>query len=312
MSSKRGKEITYPLLRKTSYQTITCKTLLHRINVKFLPFRWTINPYRGCEHSCIYCYGRYSHEYLGLNSDKDFEQIIKVKKNAGDILDAEFSRPWWRKSLVNIGSVTDPYQPAENTFGITRDILKIFLKHENPLIIGTKSNLILRDIDILEKIAQQTFLNVIITITTTDEELRKKIEPNSPTTNERLDAISKLSSAGVPVGVLFVPILPYLTDNEQTINNVMSTIANAGANFVISSVLNLKKSCKERYFAFLKNEFPHLIKKYQELYSSAYVPKSYTNQIYKLTSHAQELYGLGDFKKFSVSKSYQTQLLVRG
>jgi DNA repair photolyase len=312
MSSERGKEMKTRLSSKASYQTINCKTLLHRINVKFLPFKWTINPYRGCEHSCVYCYGRYSHEYLGLNSNKDFEQIIKVKKNAGDILDAEFSRPWWRKSLVNIGSVTDPYQPAENTFGITRDILKIFLKHENPFIIGTKSNLILRDVDILEKIAQQTFLNVIITITTTDEELRKKIEPNSPTTNERLEAISKLSGAGVPVGVLFVPILPYLTDNEEAINDVMSAIANAGANFVIPSVLNLKKSCKERYFAFLKNEFPHLIEKYQQLYSSAYVPKGYTNKIYKLTSHTQKLYGLGDFKKLSINKCCQTKLSVYG
>lgn len=303
MSSERGKEMKTRLSSKASYQTITCKTLLHRINVRFLPFRWTINPYRGCEHSCVYCYGRYSHEYLGLNSDEDFEEIIMVKKNAGDILDAEFLRPWWRKSLVYVGSVTDPYQPAEKEFGITRNILEVFLKYENPLIIGTKSNLILRDIDILEKIAQHTFLNVVITITTTDEELRKKIEPNSPTTDERLDAISKLSSAGVPVGVLFVPILPYLTDNEQTINNVMSAIANAGANFVIPSVLNLKKSCKERYFAFLRNEFPHLLEKYQELFNTAFAPKSYTNQIHKLTSDAQKLYGLGDFKKLSVNKS---------
>jgi len=249
---------------------------------------------------------------LGLNAAKDFEQIIKVKTNAGNILDAEFSKTWWRKSLVYVGSVTDPYQPAENTYKITRNILEIFLKHENPLIIGTKSNLILHDIDILEKIARQTFLNVIITVTTTDEDLKRKIEPNSPSTKERLDTISKLSTAKVPVGALFVPILPYLTDDEQTINDVMEAIADAGANFVISSVLNLKKSCKERFFSFLKNEFPHLIEKYQELFSEAYAPKSYTNKIYKLTSHAQKLYRLGDFKTHSVNKSYQTKLSVRG
>ncbi|MDI6917054.1 MAG: radical SAM protein [Thermoplasmatales archaeon] len=304
--------MTYPLSTKASYQTITCKTLLHKINVRFLPFRWTINPYRGCEHSCVYCYGCYSHEYLGLNSDKDFEQIIMVKKNARDVLDAEFSRYWWRKPLVYVGSVTDPYQPAENIYEITRDILEIFLKYENPLIIGTKSNLILRDTDILENIARRTFLNVIITITTTDEELRKKIEPKSPSTGDRLDTIHKLSMAKVPVGVLFVPILPYLTDDEQAINDVMGSIAEAGADFVISSVLNLKKSCKERYFAFLKKEFPYLIEKYQELFSGAYAPKSYTNRIYKLASHAQKLYGMGDFRKYKNNKYYQTKLSVHG
>ena len=171
--------------KKVVYEHNQVKKMLHYVNVWFLPFRYGTNTYRGCEHNCIYCNARYTHEYLGL-STIEFAHRIIVKDNAVEILDKEFSREKWKKRLtVNLSTVTDPYQPVEREFKITREVLEVFLKHHNALIVTTKSDLVLRDLDILREIAQTGFLNVLITLPTLDEELRKKIEPNAPSVKTR-------------------------------------------------------------------------------------------------------------------------------
>ena len=289
------------------YQPVECKSFLHHFDKKFLPFSWGANPYRGCEHSCPYCFARYTHKYLGYNSNKDFDEKIFVKVNASEVLEKELSRTKWKKEAVNLGSICDPYQPAERKFKITRQVLKVFAKHRNPLFIGTKSDLILRDLDILSEMAKDTTLMVNFTITTLDENIRRKIEPRAASTKARLDAVKQLSDAGVTVGILFMPIFPYLTDDSKNINGVVKAITDAGAKNMIPGVLNLKASCRNRILSFMEEEFPKLLPKYLELYKKAYATKEYRNEIYKMIEVARRKYDLKKFR-MPMPKKKQTKL----
>nr|CBH37495.1 conserved hypothetical protein, radical SAM superfamily [uncultured archaeon] len=291
------------------YQPVECKSFLHHFNKKFLPFRWGANPYRGFEHSCPYCFARYTHEYLGYNSDTEFDNKILVKVNAADVLEKELSRPGWKREAVNLGSVCDPYQPAEKKFKITREVLEVFAKHNNPLFVGTKSNLILRDLDILSKMATRTILLVNVTISTLDDNIRSKIEPRAATIDERLNAVKQLSDAGVTVGILFMPIFPYLTDDSDSINGVVKAVSDAGAKDMVPGVLDLRASCRNRVLSLIKEEFPDLLPKYLALYKTAYAPKDYTGKIYRAVEIARRSCG---FKKFEmpVLTEKQTRLEV--
>ena len=290
-----------------NYKRIECKSLLHSFNKKFLPFKWGINPYRGCEHSCPYCFARYTHEYLGYNTGSDFENKILVKINAAEVLQKEFSRSGWKHEVVNLGSVCDPYQPAERKYEITRQILTVFEKFKNPLFIGTKSDLVLRDIDLLSEIADKTQLRVNFTITTLNEKIRQKIEPRAPSTKKRLDAIKKLTEAGIKVDILFMPIFPYLTDDIKNINSVVKAVSKAGAGYIIPGVLNLRSSCRNRVLSLIKKEFPELIHSYLHLYKRAYAPKQYTSKIYKIVENARRKYGCAKSDR-SVHQRRQTIL----
>ena len=289
------------------YQPVECKSFLHHFNKKFLPFTWGANPYRGCEHSCPYCFARYTHEYLGYNSDTEFNNEILVKVNAAEVLEKELSRPGWKHEAVNLGSVSDPYQPAEKKFRITRQVLEVFAKHNNPLFVGTKSNLILRDLDILSEMATRTILLVNVTITTLDDNIRSKIEPRAATIDERLDAVKQLSDAGVTVGILFMPIFPYLTDDFENINGVVKAVSDAGAKDLVPGVLDLRASCRNRVLSFIEDEFSELLPKYLALYRKAYAPKDYVWKIYRAVETAQRRCG---FKKFEMPmlKEKQTKL----
>lgn len=291
------------------YQPVECKSFLHRFNKKSLPFNWGANPYRGCEHSCPYCFARYTHEYLGYNSDTEFDNRILVKVNAADVLDWELSRSRWRRKTVNLGSVCDPYQPAEKKFKVTRQVLEVFAKHKNPLFVGTKSNLILRDTDLLSVMAKRTTLIVYFTITTLDDDIRSKIEPRATSTEERLDAVQQLSDAGVTVGILLMPIFPYLTDDFENINGVVKAVRDAGAKDLVPGVLDLRASCRSRVLSFIKEEFHDLLPKYLALYKTAYAPKDYVWRIYRAVETARRKCG---FKKLEmpVRRGKQTRLEV--
>ena len=279
-----------------SYQQIKCKSFLHKISNKFLPFSWGANPYRGCEHSCPYCFARYTHEYLGYNKDAEFDNKIFVKMNAAEILEKELSRKTWKNEPVNLGSVCDPYQPAEKKFEITRQVLKVFAKHRTPLFVGTKSSLILRDIDLLSEMAKTSNLVVNITLTTLDENICSKIEPRASSPKERLDAIRQLSDAGITVGILFMPIFPYLTDKVESINKTMKAVRDAGAKDLIPGVLGLKSSCKDRVLFMIKKEYPKLYSRYLTLYKKASAPKDYTGRIYRIIEIARKKYNLKKFE----------------
>lgn len=255
-----------------------------------MPFRWGANPYRGCEHSCSYCFARYTHEYLGYNTESDFDNIIHVKMNAPKILEKELLKHRWRMENVNLGSVCDPYQPAEKKYEITRQLLNVFLRCENPVFIGTKSNLVTRDTDILAKMAKKNLVRVNFTITTLDENIRSRIEPRAPSTKKRIDSIKQLTDKSVIVDILFMPIFPYLTDNIENLNGVVKEVREAGARYIVPGILNLKSSCKKRVLDLISHDFPKLYKKYLNIYKRTYAPKNLSSKIYRVIKIANTKY----------------------
>lgn len=270
-----------------TYQQVKCKSFLHFFAKSGIGCNWGANPYRGCEHSCPYCFARYTHEYLGYNTGNDFDTRIHVKVNAAEVLDKELSNPRWLGSPVMIGSVCDPYQPAEKEFQITRSLLEVCLKHKNPVYIGTKSNLILRDLDLLSEISKVASVEAGLTITTLNEEIRSKIEPRASPSEKRLEAIQHLTAAGVHVGVLFMPIFPYLTDTESNICGVVSSSKSRGASWLVPGVLHLRSACRPRVLRLIRDEFPNLFTNYLRLYRKAYAPKDYCAEVYKRVDAAK-------------------------
>jgi DNA repair photolyase len=263
------------------YEHTNVEKMLHSVNVWFLPFRWGTNTYRGCEHNCVYCNARYTHEYLGLRTE-EFSQKVIVKDNAAEILDKEFSRPKWNKiKTVNLATVTDPYQPVENDFKITRKVLEVFLKHHNSLMLTTKSDLVLRDLDLLSEIGQTGFLNVVITLPTVDESLRLKIEPNAPSVSKRLKTVQELQKAGVRTGITAIPLLPYISDDSTSLENLVKTVADAGADYLIADLLNFRGESRSRFMEFLRIHYPELQGRYKQLYRTEYCEKDYTKIVRK-------------------------------
>jgi len=278
------------------YEHTQVKEMLHYVNVWFLPFRWGANTYRGCEHNCVYCNARYTHEFLGIPTG-EFSQKIIVKDNAAEILDKEFSRDKWRKMTVNLATVTDPYQPAESEFKITESVLEVFLKHHNPLMLSTKSALVLRDMDMLHEIAQTGFLNVVVSLSTLEEEWRRKIEPRAASVEARLKMIQELSEGGIAVGVAAIPLLPYISDDEKDIDELLKTAADRGASYVISDLLNLRGEARTRFMNFLASYDPSLVQPYEKLYQTNYCDKDYSERIRSKISKLAKKYKVDDYQK---------------
>ena len=274
------------------YQPIECKSLLHHHDTGYLPYHWDVNIYRGCAHSCPYCFARYSHEYLGYRDPFDFEQKILVKVNASEVLGRELASPKWRGELVNLSGVSDPYQPAEKEFGLTRQVLEVMLKHRNPTILGTKSDLVLRDLDLLSRLSETTFYSVAVTITTLDEGLRRQLEPFSPPASRRVALLKKLKEAGVKTGLLATPIFPYLTDNQHSLEDLVRTAAECEVGFFIAGVLSLRSSARQRFLPFLKQQFPELCPKYHQLYRGWSAPREYSRGVHERVRLLQEKYGV--------------------
>jgi DNA repair photolyase len=275
--------------------------MLHYVNVWFLPFRWGTNTYRGCEHNCVYCNARYAHEFLGLPSG-DFSQRIIIKDNAAEVLDKDFSREKWKRMTVNLATVTDPYQPAEDKFKITKEVLEVFLRHHNPLILSTKSTLVLRDIDVLQEIAQTGFLNVVISLSTLDDELRKRIEPKVAGVETRLKMVQELHEVGITVGVAAILLVPHISDGEKDLDELLKVVAESGANYVIADLLNFHGEAGARFMEFLEAYDPSLIPKYGKLYQTNYCDKNYAKKIRKKADELIKRYKVDDYQKmFSYS-----------
>ena len=293
---------------KVNYIEQNCKSILHKINRTNLPFNWGANPYRGCLHSCIYCFARYTHKYLDLDPKREFETTIFIKINAPQILRKEFSSPKWKKALVNLGSVCDPYQPIETKYTITREMLKVFLQYNNPITIATKSDLILRDLNILKEITERNFINIVFSISSIGEHITKELEPRAPSTQRRLKAISVLRNNGLKVGVLLMPIVPFLNDCENEIENLFQKISEAGANFVLPGILYLQGPTKMRFIDYIKEEHPKLIEKYKDFYKSRSPPKSYRDIKHSLFRRLVKKYNLTDYYNYIEPKNTQKEL----
>jgi DNA repair photolyase len=230
------------------------RTILARNTSPDIPFDRSINPYRGCEHGCIYCFARPTHAYLGLSPGLDFETRILFKPEAAKLLSAELAAPKYRCDIVAMGTNTDPYQPVERDLKITRSILQVLSDFNNPVGIVTKGHLVTRDIDILADMAKRNLAEVFLSITTLDKDLARDMEPRASAPHRRLDAIKRLADAGVPVGVMTAPMIPGLNDHEM--EAILEASAKAGATRAGFTVLRLPLEIKELFDEWLRANRP--------------------------------------------------------
>ena len=259
------------------YFTLGTRSLLSRVvSNRNLPFTWAINPYRGCEFACKYCYARYTHEFMELRDGVDFERKIFVKQHAAALLRSELKKVKPGEQ-ISIGTATDPYQPAERRFEITRAILEELALHSGLEIgIVTKSNLVLRDAPILRSIAERNSIFVNLTVTTVDIELARKLEPRAPRPDLRLDAVRQLNLAGVNAGVGCAPVLPEITDHPRDLEALVKAASEAGAKYVFANPLFLKPCSAAVFLPFVEEHFPALVDLYRARYADrAFLPKGY-------------------------------------
>ncbi len=274
------------------YFTLPAKSLLNRcVSRRAMPFTWTINPYRGCEFACKYCYARYTHEFMEMRDGLEFEQKIYVKQHAAGLLRHDLRRVKPDEAIA-LGTATDPYQPAERRYEITRGILEEFARHRGfELGIVTKSNLVVRDLDLLKEVARANKLSVHITITTLDVELARILEPRAPRPDLRLDAVRALAQAGVRVGVSCSPVVPGITDAPKDLESLIRTAAEAGADYVFANPLFLKPCSAAIFLPFLEQNFPHLAENYRQRYQDrAFLPPAYGKRLSELVARLREKY----------------------
>jgi DNA repair photolyase len=274
------------------YLTINTRSILNRCNVPRMPFSWTINPYRGCEFACKYCYARYTHEFMELRDPLAFEQKIFVKQNVAGQLRRDLQKVK-KSELIAIGTATDPYQPAERRYEMTRSILEEFAACDGYDIgIVTKSNLVVRDADVLRRIAERNKIYVNVTVTTTDYRLAHLLEPRAPRPDLRLQAVRDLNAAGVPAGVICAPVLPGITDSLSALDALVQAAKEHNATYVYANPLFLKPCSAAVFMPFLEKEFPHLVKNYQERYGEkAFVSSAYAKRISALMAKLREKHG---------------------
>jgi DNA repair photolyase len=256
-----------------------------------LPFRFTINAYRGCTHACTYCFARPTHEYLDLGIGDDFERKIVVKVNAVERLRAELAPGRWAGDHIAMGTNTDPYQRCEGKYHLTRGIVEVLAEVGNPFSILTKSTLILRDLDLLADAASRTDVRANFSIGTLDEEVWKLTEPGTPHPRRRIEAVAKLNAAGVPCGVLIAPVLPGLSDGTEQLEAVVKACVEAGARPIASILLHLRPGVREHYLGWLAGARPDLVSLHEELYPRSYAPKSAQNRVSGMVSEMVERHG---------------------
>jgi DNA repair photolyase len=240
--------------RKTIFFRDFSQSIIARNTSPDVGFETSVNPYRGCEHGCVYCYARPSHEYLGFSAGTDFESRIMVKIDAPKLLEAELSSRKWRPQVIAISGVTDPYQPVERRLKITRGCLEVLARFRNPVGIITKNRLVARDADVLAQLAQFSCAAVNISVTSLDEKLQRVLEPRTSPPQARLETMSKLRDAGVPVGVMVAPIIPGLTDHETPA--ILRACANAGAQFAGYTIVRLPFAVAPLFERWLEEHFP--------------------------------------------------------
>src|SRR6202034_2932828 len=240
---------------KTTVALDTARKVISRNDSPDIGFDRSINPYRGCEHGCVYCFARPTHAYLGLSPGLDFESKLFVKDGAAALLEKELAAPKYRPRVIALGANTDAYQPIERQYRVTRSILEVLAKERHPVGIVTKSNLILRDLDLLAPMAEQGLVKVFVSVTTLDREIARKMEPRAPTPGRRPEAIERLAAAGVPVGVMAAPIIPAVNDAE--IEKILTRAHAAGAREAGYVTLRLPLELREIFREWLALNFSH-------------------------------------------------------
>ena len=271
-----------------NYTEIKCTMACSKLKRK-VPFAWDLNIYRGCEHGCKYCYAMYSHEYLG--SEEYFKDIY-IKSNIVEELERQLSSTSWKREVVNIGGVTDSYQPIEEKYKLMPDILGLMIKYKTPCIISTKSDLILRDYDLIAQLAEITYVNVAATITSMDEEIRRKVEPGGVESLKRFNVLKEFSKTKASTGLHFMPIIPYLTDGHDNVDSLYAKARDSKVDYILPGTLYLRGKTRTVFFDFIRTEFPDLYASLQVLYKTGGAGKEYKDKLYLMVNEIKAKYNL--------------------
>lgn len=279
-------------MTSVKYKEIQAGSALNR--VRGMDFKWSLNPYQGCVHGCHYCFARRYHYLMDLDPNENFSNMISVKSNLPQVLAKELSRPSWKKETIAIGTATDPYQPIEGKYELTRRCLEVLLKKRNPIGLVTKGTLAVRDADLLAELTNEAGCTLCFSITTLNNDLWQRLEPGTPPPQKRLQALEKLVSAGVNAGVLLAPIIPGITDDEDNLREVTCQAAEHGARFLSGTTLYLKQGTKEHFFSFLGDNYPRLLTPYKRMYPGAYPPWRVKQELTDNILRLKRTYGLDD------------------
>jgi len=278
--------------QENSIAKITCTSALNKLKRK-TPYGWDLNIFRGCSHNCKYCYAIYSHDFLG---EQDFSHVF-VKTNIAEQLDKELSSSSWNREIINIGGVTDSYQISEEKMKIMPEVLKVLIKHKTPAIISTKSVLILRDFDLIAELSKITYVNIASTITTMNEDDRKKIEPYASPSIERFRMLKEFRKTNASVGLHTMPIIPYITDSYSNIEDLCSEANLSNVHYMLPGVLYLRGATRKVFFQFLKDQYSDKLENIKELYKTGGADKSYKENLYNQVVNPLR-------KKYGISNSY--------
>lgn len=285
-----------PEFRGMTFYEVRSRSVLNRVpTASQMPFRWTVNPYRGCSHACVYCFARNTHTYLDLDAGHDFDSQVVVKVNAGEALRHDLAAPTWRREHVAMGTNVDCYQRAEGRYQLMPGIISALRDFGTPFSILTKGTLILRDLPALTAADDDVSVGLNFSVGSIDRELWRAVEPGTPAPQARLRAVRQIRDAGLSCGVLMGPVIPYLSDSPEQLDAAIRSIAEAGATHVAAIALHLRPGAREWFMSWLGREHPELVPKYHRLYQGgSYAPASYRRTLSELVASLARRHGIGD------------------
>jgi DNA repair photolyase len=281
-----------------SYQEVRCRSALNP--VKGMPFEWTLNPYRGCTHGCHYCFARRYHKQFELDAGDSFTSVILVKINFVEVLARELARESWnRETSIALGTATDPYQPIEGHYTLTRQVVAELAAARTPFGLITKGPMVMRDVDVLQQASRASRVTVCVSVPSVDEDAWRRLEPGTAHPRQRLRAVRVLNRAGIRAGVLMAPLVPGITTGRRALDQTLSAIAEHEAAFVGANVLHLEAGTREHFLGFLEKEYPALVAGYDRLFANGakYVPRTYSTAVQETVRELREALGLSE-KRF--------------
>ena len=272
------------------YQEVACRSALN--HVVGMPFSWTLNPYRGCTHGCHYCFARRYHTQFEMNADDEFASVILVKTNLVEVLTRELDRPSWDRSLVAVGTATDPYQPIEGRYRLTRAALEAMTRGRTPAGIVTKGPMVVRDRDVLGDLTRAAGCTVYLSVPTVDDDAWRVLEPGTAHPMKRLRAVRELVDSGINAGVLMAPVVPGFTSSRSKMERTIKAIADHGARFVGYSIMHLEGGTRDHFLKFIDREFPAMLPRFERLYATKHPPAAYRKEVQGMVRVLQDRYGL--------------------
>ncbi len=272
------------------YQEVTCRSALNR--VQGMPFNWTLNPYRGCTHGCHYCFARRYHSQFEMNSSDDFASKILVKTNVVEMLARELDRPSWKRERIAFGTATDPYQPIEGHYRLTRRSLEVLARAKTPVGLITKGPMVVRDKDVLTDLTRAAGCTIYVSVPSVDEESWRTLEPGVASPIQRLRAVRELVDAGIHAGVLMAPIVPGFTSSRRKVEDTIKAIADHGAHFAGAAVMRLEDGTRDHFFRFIEQHYPSMLPGLTRLYGRKEAPAAYRHEVQAMVRVLQDRYGL--------------------